>query len=147
MSAFALRNVLITVWHVPPTAALVGRLVQVSQPVRDFSVQGMSMVHLVKAPLSAPDEATRTAMLRMVSSHNVGLVAMLVNQSGFVLSVVRSVVTGMRVLSAGRFDYRICSTVEEVAEWMPELHQRKTGIALDQAQLLRALHEANASAP
>jgi len=137
-----LRNVLILVWDVQPRAAMIARLEAAGEHVRQHVMRGTSMIHVVRAPLQLPDDAERTAMVRMMKSHNVRLVAMVVTQTGFVLSMLRSVVTGLRVLAGGHFDYRICKSHDEVADWLPAVHRERTGVEVEQAQLLRALSDA-----
>lgn len=129
---------MIAVCLAQPTASVIVRLERATDSLRTFTPRGMTMIHVVKGPVQLPDDATRTAMLRVVKSHNVGLVAMVVNETGF----MRSVVTGMRVLTAGRFDYHIASSLEEVADWLPGLHQRKTDVRIGREHLLRALRDA-----
>jgi len=137
-----LRNVLILVWDVQPTAAVIMRLELAGEHVRQHATRGTSMIHVVRAPLQLPDDEERQAMVRIMKSHNVRLVAMVVTQTGFLLSMLRSVVTGLRVLSGGHFDYRICQSYEEVTDWLPDVHRERTGVELEKSHLLRALSEA-----
>jgi hypothetical protein len=137
-----LRNVLILVWDQQPTAAVIARLEDAGEHVRQHAARGTSMIHVVRGPLLLPNDAERSAMVRMMKSHNVRLVAMVVTQTGFILSMLRSVVTGLRVLTGGHFDYRICQSHEEVADWLPEAHAARTGVEIEKAHLLRALGEA-----
>jgi len=140
---FMLQNVAILVWFAQPTAESVQRLDRAMANLRGQTQPGLSMIHVVKSRLQLPDDASRSAMLGVMSAHNVGLVAMVVTESGFMLSMMRSVITGLRVLTAGRFDYRINKSVDEVAMWLPKLHEKKTGVALDEEQLLHALQAAD----
>ena len=144
VTALLLRNVLILVWDVQPTAAVIGRLDEAAQHVRQHALRGTSMIHVVRAPLQLPNDAERGAMVHMMKSHNVRLVAMVVTQTGFLLSMLRSVVTGLRVLTGGNFDYRICESHEEVADWLPDAHVARTNVEIEKAHLLRALAEATA---
>jgi hypothetical protein len=137
-----LRNVLILVWDQQPTAAVIARLEAASEYVRQHAARGTAMIHVVRAPLQLPNDAERGAMVGMMKSHNVRSVAMVVTQTGFLLSMLRSVVTGLRVLTGGHFDYRICQSHEEVADWLPDVHRERTGVEIDKTQLLRALGEA-----
>lgn len=146
VTEYQLQNVLILVWYGQPTAAVITRLELANESVRQRASQGMAMIHVVYAPLKLPDELSRTAMLRFMRTHNVRLVAMVVNQSGFVLSMLRSVVTSLRVVTGGHFDYRICNTLEQVSEWLPSVNLEKTGVEVAPERLLSALREATAEA-
>lgn len=137
-----LRNLLILVWDVQPTAAVIARLEAAGEAVRQHAARGTSMIHVVRAPLQLPDDQDRAAMVRMMKSHNVRLVAMVVAEKGFLLAMLRSVVTGLRVLTGGHFDYQICESHEEVAAWLPAVHRQRTGVEIEKLQLLRALSEA-----
>jgi hypothetical protein len=142
VAELALRNVLILVWDVQPTAAAIAGLDAAGEHVRPYMARGTSMIHVVRAPLQLPNDVERAAMMDMMKSHNVRLVAMVVTETGFLLSMLRSVVTGLRVITRGHFDYRICHSNEEVADWLPELHRERTGVEIEKTQLLRALAEA-----
>lgn len=147
VTEYVLRNVLILVWEVQPTAAVIARLDAAGEHVRQHAAHGMSMVHVVRAPLQLPDDAERVSMVRMMKSHNVRLVGMVVEQTGFLLSMLRSVVTGLRVVSGGHFDYRICRTLEEIADWLPDVHRERTGVEIARTQLLHALVDATKPTP
>ena len=143
---FSLRNLLILVWDVQPTAAVIARVEAASETVRQHVSRGTAMVHVVRAPLQLPNDLERAAMVRMMKSYNVRLVGMVVSQSGFLLSMLRSVVTGLRVLTSGRFEYRICQTLDELADWLPDVHRERTGVEIEPSQLLSALREATEAA-
>jgi hypothetical protein len=142
VTQLALRNVSILVWDVQPTAAVIVRMEAAGEQVRQHAARGTSMIHVVRAPLQLPNELERAGMVHMMKSQNVRLVAMVVSQNGFLLSMLRSVVTGLRVLTGGHFDYRICETIEEVAEWLPDVHRERTGVEIEKTQLLHALRDA-----
>ena len=140
---FMLENVAILVWFAQPAVAAIERL---DRSIKRQSSAPLSMVHIVKAPLKLPDDASRAAMLQVTKTHDVALIAMVVTESGFMLSMMRSVITGLRVVTAGRFDYRIEKSVEDVAAWLPQLHEQKTGVAIDAQRLLHVLRAADHSA-
>ena len=143
VAEFQLQNILILVWHGQPLPDVITRVELANESVRQRAAQGMGMIHIVHAPLQLPDDSARTAMLRFTKGHNVRVVAMVVSQTGFVLSMLRSVVTGLNVLTPNRFDFRICSTFEQVADWLPSLLADKTGVEVDPQRLLSALREAD----
>lgn len=142
-----LENVAILVWFAQPDVASVDRLDRHLASLGAGKDRALTMIHVVKSPLKLPDDASRAAMLRVTTEHNVGLVVMVVSESGFMLSVMRSVITGLRVLTAGRFDYRIEGSVENVADWLPQQHRAKTGVELDAQQLLQVLYAADQLTP
>ena len=147
VALFTLENVAIMVWFAQPSAASVERLDRHLASLRAVRDPALTMVHVIKSPLRLPDEASRAAMLHVTKEHNVSLVVMVVSESGFMLSMMRSVITGLRVLTAGRFDYRVEASVDNVAAWLPKQHLAKTGVEIDSERLLHALHSADQLAP
>lgn len=140
-----LENVAILVWFAQPSAAAIDRLDQYLASMQAPAAGALSMIHIVKAPLQLPDDASRAGMLHVMKARKVALVAMVVSESGFMLSMMRSVITGLRVLTLGRFEYRIDPSVDVVAEWFPKLHESKTGVPIDTQRLLRVLQIADRS--
>jgi hypothetical protein len=147
VSMFMLANVGILVWFAQPSVVAIDRLDQRLASVRGQSTDAMSIIHIVKSPLQLPDDAARAGMLHVMKANNVTLIAMVVNESGFMLSMMRSVITGLRVLTAGRFDYRIDKSVNAVLDWFPKLHESKTGVAIDVRELGRLLRAADMLEP
>jgi hypothetical protein len=144
VTLFMLENVAILVWFAQPSAPAIDRVDRQLASLRAGAAVALSIIHIVKAPLQLPDDASRSRMVHVMKAHDVALVAMVVNESGFMLSMMRSVITGLRVLTAGRFDYRIDRTVDAVVTWFPKMHEGRTAVAIDTQQLLRTLQAADA---
>jgi len=65
-----------------------------------------------------------------------------VTGGGFWMSAMRSFMTGLRVVSPVRTDIGFHTSMAESAAWLAGPHQRRTGVRLSPASLLRAMDEA-----
>ena len=102
MTMFMLENVAIVVWFQQHSAASIDRLDRRIAKLRADRGTPMTMVHLVKLRLQVPDDASRTAMLQLMTKHDVTLMAVVMAGGGFAVSMLRSAITGLRVLTGGR---------------------------------------------
>lgn len=138
-------NLTIIVWHSKPGADAVERLRQVSERRRRQHPHGVSAVHLIKGHFELPDSATRDVFVRLIKEGEgtLAAVAVVIPAAGFWASAVRSLITGLRVLSRGTFDMGLHNTVDDVVKWLPARHAR-TGVTLDPEWLERALSQADA---
>jgi hypothetical protein len=147
VTMFMLENVAVLVWFQQPTAESIDRVDQRLASLRAGQGPALTMVHVIKSPLQLPDDASRAGMLHVMRAHDVSLVVMVVKGSSFMLSMMRSVITGLRVLTAGRFDYRIDDSIESVATWLPQQHRAKSGVQIDSQRLNDVLRTADALQP
>jgi hypothetical protein len=140
------QNVSIAVWSGPASAANVSLLDQISGRFKERHPEGMSAVHIVHGQTPLPSSEAREGLVRVSNAYAdcLGGVAVVIGGTGFWASTMRSVVTAMRVLSSRAFEMRIHGTVEEVIEWLPAVHHKRTGVKLEASELLAALRQAQA---
>jgi hypothetical protein len=145
---FAWQNLTIGVWIGQATPDYVARLSRSTRPIRERYPAGGSSVHIVRQGHKLPDTITRDGFIRLeqVDSDWLAAVSVVVGGSGFWASTLRSAVTAMRVLSKRAFELRISGNLEEVVEWLPAVHLKRSGVVLDPVQLLAMLHKADAAA-
>lgn len=147
---FIYENVSVIAWYAAPTASAIEELFRLGEPLRRRYTRGGSIIHVMcGARLSIMDGPARDAMVRIgdaIGPTTAG-VAVVLAVDGFLASAVRSVITGLRVRSKHDFDYRLHARCEEVLDWLPAVHQAKTGVTLDPSLLLDAMRRALASAP
>jgi hypothetical protein len=144
LSLFWVENVAILAWHKPATAAAVEGLYALSKPQRERYPSGMSFIHVGRAQLSLMDAQARDVFVR-VSRELGGYIvasAFVTHASGFMASTLRSVVTGVLVLSRTSHEIQIHERGEEVLAWLPAKHAKATGVTLDEDQLRRTLAKA-----
>jgi hypothetical protein len=140
-SFWAWNDVTIFVWYAVPTRDALLRLQRVAEPRIELYPGGLSDVHLVRGRVGLPDHGTREALVRLSSeaAHHLAAVAIVVGGQGFWASTIRSLVTGIRLLVPGRFGMTMCGSTDEVADWLPDAHAKRTGRRLNPAALKRAL--------
>lgn len=142
----AWQNVTIFVWQDGATIEAVRRLAEVTEPVYATYPEGVSNVHVIDARVPLPDNAVRdelTALMRTRAEQR-GCIGVVLDGGGFWASALRSLITGMRVLTPRSFELRIMSSSEEIARWLPSPHFKKTGRHIDSESLRGAIEETRA---
>lgn len=109
---------------------------------RGTRVRRLSYIHLIRDRLALPDADARRNFRHMMTRRNAELacVAIVVGGTGFWASAMRNAVIGLRVLSPRDFTFRIHGSTSEVLDWLPTMHEERTGVAVSR-ELLRALLE------
>jgi hypothetical protein len=144
---FAWKNVTIIVWMGPGSTAYVARLALASEGVRERFPKGGSSVHIVLPSAKLPDNPTRDSLVRLQDEYGDWLAGLgiVIGGSGFWASTMRSVITAMRLATKRAFELRIQGSVEEIAAWLPAIHEKRNGVVLDPARLLEMLRQANSA--
>jgi hypothetical protein len=119
-----------------------------SAPQRERYPSGMSFVHLGRVQLSMMDGPARAVFVRIAKELGgyIAATAIVTQASGFWAGTLRSVVTGIMVMSSTPSELRFHDNVEEVFEWLPERHLQVTGLQVDLERLKRVLAKAARSA-
>src|SRR5262249_12915248 len=135
------NDVGIFVWYDVPTRDALFRLQKVAEPRIKRHPEGLSDVHVVRGRVGLPDHGTRQALVRLSSqaADHLAAVAIVVGGHGFWASGIRSLVTSIRLLVPGRFGMTMCGSTDEVADWLPDKHAKRTGRHMDPLALKRAL--------
>lgn len=143
---FAWRNVIFIFVSAAPGPTSLPRLVSACAAMRERSPGGGSCVFVIRANAGRPDSAMRSGVLRIEQEYSewLGGVGVVIGGSGFWASAMRSVATAMRVASSRKYDMRLFASAQEVAEWLPAVQIKRTGVSLEPAQLLAALQRADA---
>lgn len=138
------QNIGIVVWHAAPTASIVDRLWEEAAEVRAKYPGGMSFVHVGSTEAVRMDSAARESFLRILKEFrsSMAATAIVARAEGFLASTVRSVVTGILVLSRVSHEIRFHENALEVLEWLPEKHSSATGVTVDLDRLRSALLQA-----
>jgi hypothetical protein len=89
--------------------------------------------------LPAPDVRAHFVDALKKNAENLACVAVVVAGTGFWTSALRSFVTGLRWLAPRSFEFRMDSTVEDVAKWLPAEHATRTGVELDRRRLVQVI--------
>jgi hypothetical protein len=139
------KNITVAVWWAQPDPAIVARFSRVTELRRQQHPTGMSNVHLIKSKIALPDAETRQAMVELMRELGPSLAgsAVVVGGDGFWASTMRSVITGMRVLTPRSYEMRLHSSIAEVVEWLPAVHARGTGVTVERDALRAVLTRAD----
>jgi hypothetical protein len=139
------RNVAINVWLGQPTAEAVAQLARLTdESARRNPRERISSIHLLDPRVGLPTADARSALTQLATRHrdHLACVGVVLSGDGFWASALRSALTGVILLVPSALPTRYVANVAELAEWLPEEHQKHSGVAVDRAELLACLHEA-----
>ena len=147
VSFYGYENITIIVWHAKPTLAAAQHLFRVSHRRRAEFSHGISVVHLVQVTFEMPDGPTRDEFVRLLrdGGGKLAVLCVIVGAGGFWASALRSLITGLRVLSRGSFDMGLHTNITEGVEYLLPRHVAKTGVAIDGEQFTSVLTQLFAS--
>ena len=139
----AYRDVTITVWHGTADDVAVHVMDQVAGTRIARFPNGVSGVHVVTHDAGMPTAGARSALAASARkwSSQTAAVAVVLEQAGFFGSAMRSVVTGIQMLSKAEFPMRTFATTREAAAWLIGPHTQRTGTNLDAAHFDAALQQ------
>jgi hypothetical protein len=143
---FSWQNVIIAVWRDKPTGAAVGRLAARGHSVTERYPRH-SAIHVVHKGTGIPAPEARAAFVELMKGRGPKLacVAAVLLGHGFWASAVQGAITGIHMLAPRSLTLRICDSIDEAADWLPEEHFVLTGISLNPAALHSILSEAVAA--
>jgi hypothetical protein len=135
------ENVAICGWSQPASAAIIDGLQAASEPHRQRYPRGLSFVHIGRVELTLMDADTRKAFVHVLRDlgASVAACAIVTHASGFRASAMRSVITGIVVLSRSPVEVRFHDHPEAVLEWLPEKHEQVTGVRIEADRLREAM--------
>lgn len=108
------------------------------------ATQRFSIVHLVAEGIELPDGGARGVLAQILKDYadHLGCSAVVLGGSGFWASAMRSFITGLRVVAPRTFDVRVHGEIEELREWYPAEHEKRTGVPIDPASFVAELERA-----
>jgi hypothetical protein len=138
------QDVCVCTWSGQPTVAVVATLFELLGKLREQRAVRRSYAHLIPDGLGLPDGPTRSAMIKIMREFETQLacVGMVIGGTGFWASAMRNAAIGLRVLAPRSFDYSMFATEAELLDWLPDAHQKQTGVVLSRAELASVLAEA-----
>lgn len=141
VSFYGFENITIIVWHAKPTLTAAQHLSRVSIRRRTEFEQGISVIHLVQVTFEMPDASTRDSFLKLLrdGGGKLAVLSLIVGTGGFWASALRSLVTGLRVLSRGTFELGLHTDVREGVDYLAPRHFAQTGVPIDPDQLTGVL--------
>jgi hypothetical protein len=144
--AGAWANVAVTLWVSRGTLPAAERVARVSEELRAQFPNGVSSIHLIREGAALPTSEGRERLIKLmnVGAEQLACVGIVVGGSGFWASAIRSLVTGMRAVSSRAYQLKLAGSIGEIVDWLPALHNKRTGSAITAAELQRALEAASA---
>ncbi|HMI85694.1 MAG TPA: hypothetical protein VK550_16465 [Polyangiaceae bacterium] len=135
------KNVFIGVWESQATMTAVDRMLRATTALNDLHPMGRSTIHIVAhgAGLPTPDVRAHFVNVLKKNADKLACVAVVVVGTGFWTSALRSFVTGLRWLAPRSFEFRMDGSIEDVAQWLPAEHLKRTGVELDRRQLVQVI--------
>jgi hypothetical protein len=140
----AWENLTIILWATNATGPAVERLAKATWQAIDACPQGISAVHIVANGAALPTAEARAAFVQVIADvgDHLACAAVVLEGSGFWAATLRSVITGIRMLSPGKFPMKFHESIEEVPRWLPKEHFKLTGTRISAQALSNALTEA-----
>ena len=136
------QNIDTIVWTGTPSEGGVQRISGViPRRLKQTSSSRLSVVHLALAHARLPEVDACAAFVELGKRwrSTIGCIVVVCEHGGVLASAMRGLVTSLLVLTRQRFTVRVAQHVGEAAAWLPEPHQRETGVAVDPAELYDVL--------
>src|SRR5262249_24461328 len=122
----AWKDVNIAVWQRSATGSAVTRIDR-TVPGRIKALPGRhSTVHIALATAGTPEPDARAAFAESAKRwiDVTCCVAVVLEQTGFLASAIRSAVTGIQLISGTQFPLRVHRSIEEAVPWFVEMHEQ-----------------------
>lgn len=133
------RNLTIGVWVGAATLEAVRGLAEVTKLASTLYPGKRSAVTFVLDQLPAPPPDAQAELSRVYAFDGLACSVLLLEGTGFWASAIRSMsVNNHRAASTTKSLY-IATSLDEVVAWLPEVHQRLTGVTLRPDELRHAL--------
>jgi hypothetical protein len=136
------KNVFVSIWQLQGTILAIDRMLAAIAAMPRLA-EKRSDIYVIAEGARLPEARVRDHFVDVIKSSSQALagVSVVVGGTGFWSSAIRSFVTGLHWLAPRSFDFRLHGSVEEVADWLPPVHERLSGIHLDPSRLRRVLDE------
>ena len=136
------KNVFVSVWRSQGTVLAIDRMLAAMAAMPRIA-EKRSDIYIIPEGARLPEAPVRDHFIEVIqaSSETLAAVAVVVGGGGFWASAIRSFVTGLHWVAPRSFDFRLHGSVDDVAAWLPPVHELRTGVRLDPTRLRRVLEE------
>ena len=137
------KNVIIFVWLGDAPAELMRKLGPIFEAYAR-EVGSLSVVSVIRNVAELPDESRRQAYKEFLVAHGARFshLVVVLERDGFVGSAIRGLMTGLLLVTRQQHAIHVVSSLEEVADWLPDKHAAATGVLLDPRELSKVLQRA-----
>lgn len=142
------KNVLIVVWRTQATAPLVDRLDRAIVTLAGRQPGLRSNVHVVSEGAGLPTPEARAGFVALMrrNAGELASVFVVIDGSGFWSGALRSVLTGIRLVTPRSIQFCLVGSVDETVRGLPCEHEARTGVRLEGGQLRTAIGAAQRAA-
>jgi hypothetical protein len=137
-------NVTIVCWPVPAHEQAVRRVAAATTALLATGLSSFSNIHIVTESAGVPSESAREGLVQMADRYagSLACIGVALLGSGFWASARASAVTGMRMQSPKSAAFKVETSLEAIADWLPSHHLERTGVTLRPTLLRGAMAEA-----
>jgi hypothetical protein len=110
---------IVLIWLSAPTMEAVDELVKLLAPVqgKEASVDLLAVILPIRG---MPEDQTRRAMAESMKSSSLRRIALVTEGEGFMASIVRSVISGISLLTRTPIPQKVVASFEEVRPWLDD---------------------------
>lgn len=125
-------NVAINIWSTQPTASNVKCLADLTENSKPPFPEGISSVHWMAHGAGLPTAGARTGLREIAQRYDdhIACVGVVIDGGGFWASALRSALNGIVMTTNTRFVPRLYGSLDGLVDWLPEAHQRGTGVRI-----------------
>jgi hypothetical protein len=137
-------NVTIVCWPVPAYEQAVHRVEAATNALLAAGLTSFSNIHIVTESAGVPSESAREGLVKMADRYagSLACVGVALLGSGFWASARASAVTGIRMQSPKSAVFKVDTSLDAIADWLPPHHRERTGVAVRPTSLRAAMAEA-----
>jgi hypothetical protein len=135
------QNIIFSFWPCQATGAAVIRHKKIFDALVEAHPEGISTIHIISDSASIPTSEARSLFVEIMKQHSkkIACVAIVLLGGGFWASALRAAVTGMRMLAPNTFPLHMYDNIEELKNWLPDEHLKRTNVPLDSSKLVSLL--------
>jgi ribosomal protein L20A (L18A) len=140
---YAYKNITIAVWTGQANLAAAHAVEHAARVMASRHRAGRTYLAFVLDGLPGPTPEATQVFTRLIGQRDgLGCLAYVVEGSGFWASGLRGMINNMYRESGASHRIKIGTSIEEVAAWLSVNHERATGVAVSEAELLEVLSQA-----
>src|SRR5688572_27553194 len=131
------RNITVGVWADQATGEAARRIIAISRSMAKNHTGGHSNIIFVLdgAPPPTPEANQIFAQVHDQKVSDLVCMGIVVEGSGFWASAIRSAITGVRMSSASGIRMGVSDNVNQLMEWLPAEHSKRTGVTVTATEL------------
>lgn len=138
------RNVAIVIWESQATLAQTRRLGRASKALTRRHDGKRSTLHFIADGAELPEAEVRKELAQL-SRESAGIITcygIVFSGSAFRVSAIRSMITGMALITSRAYGLKALDSMDQLLGWMPREHEQRTGVKIEADELGRVVRAA-----